>query len=139
MIWRGNLAGDSMIRSTPLATIAFSMLVSWTPLAAAQALGAPTIEPPLLVSSYSDAQLKSFAVAALNVHRIRDLYLPELEAAGTLAQEQVIRKAATDEMVGAVEREGLTVEQFREISIQMERSPELARRVEEHAREAAGK
>ena len=70
---------------------------------------------------------------------VENVMLPQLKAAGTLAQEQVIRKAATDEMVQAVEREGLTVDQFRAISVQMERSPEMARRVEEHAREAAGK
>lgn len=129
-----------MIRWTLLTTIAFAVLgASWTPVVSAQALRSPAVEPPQQASSYSDTELKSFALAALNVQRIRNLYLPKLEAAKTPEQEQEVRKAATDEMVQAIEGEGMTVSQYREISAQMQQSPELAKRVQEHVRDAATK
>jgi len=105
----------------------------------AQAPGSPAVQPPQQASSYSDSELKSFALAALNVQRIRNLYLPKLDAAKTPEQEQEVRKAATDEMVQAIEGEGMTVRQYREISTQVQQSPELAKRVQEHVRDAATK
>jgi len=129
-----------MIRWTLLTTIAFAVLgASWVPVVSAQAPGSPAVQPPQQASSYSDSELKSFALAALNVQRIRNLYLPKLDAAKTPEQEQEVRKAATDEMVRAIEGEGMTVRQYREISTQMQQSPELAKRVQEHARNAATK
>ena len=126
-----------MIRWTFLATIASAVLgASWTPLAPAQAPNAPAIEPPQQASSYSDTELKSFALAALNVVRIRNLYLPKLESARTPEQEKEVRKAAADEMVQAIEGEGMTVGQYKEISIQVRQSPEIAKRVQEHVRDA---
>jgi hypothetical protein len=87
--------GDSMLRRTLLTTIAFAVLgASWAPIASAQAPGAPAIERPQQASSYSDTELKSFALAALNVQRIRNLYLPKLEAAKTPEQEWEVREAA---------------------------------------------
>jgi len=126
-----------MIRWTFLATITFAVLgASWTPIASAQAPDAPAIEPQQQASSYSDAELKSFALAAINVVRIRNLYLPQLESAQTPEQEQEVRKAATDEMVQAIESEGVTVDQYTEISKQVRESSEIAKRVQEHLRDA---
>ena len=129
-----------MIRSTLLTTIACAMLgASWAPVVSAQAPSSPAVQTPQQASSYSDTELKSFALAALSVQRIRNLYQPKLDAAKTPEQEQEVRKAATDEMVRAIEGEGMTVRQYREISTQMQQSPELAKRVQEHARNAATK
>jgi len=129
-----------MIRWTLLTTIAFAVLgASWVPVVSAQAPGSPAVQPPQQASSYSDSELKSFALAALNVQRIRNLYLPRLDAAKTPEQEQEVRKAATDEIVQAIEGEGMTVRQYREISTQVQQSPELAKRVQEHVRDAATK
>ena len=127
-----------MIRWTLLTTIAFAVLgASWTPVVSAQAPGSPAVEPPQQTSSYSDTELKSFALAALNVQRIRNVYLPKLEAAKTPEQEWEVREAAADEMAQAIEGEGMTVGQYTEISNQVQESPELAKRVQEHVRDAA--
>ena len=127
-----------MIRWTLFTTIAFAVLgASWTPVVSAQAPGSPVVEPPQQTSSYSDTELKSFALAALNVQRIRNVYLPKLEAAQTPEQEWEVREAAADEMAQAIEGEGMTVGQYREISNQVRQRPELAKRVQEHIRGAA--
>jgi hypothetical protein len=127
-----------MIRWTLLTTIAFAVLgASWTPVVSAQAPGSPAVEPPQQASSYSDTELKVFALAALNVQRIRNVYLPKLQAAQTPEQEWEVREAAADEMAQAIEGEGMTVGQFREISNQVRQRPELAKRVQEHIRGAA--
>ena len=127
-----------MIRWTVFtAAIALAVLgASWTSGVSAQAPGSPAAEPPQQASSYSDSELKSFALAALSVQRIRDLYLPKLKAAKTPDQEQEVRAAAADEMMQAIKGEGMTVEQYREISRQVQLSPELAQRVEKHIRGA---
>jgi hypothetical protein len=54
----------------------------------------PAVGPPRQASSYSDTELRSFALAALNVERIKNLYLSKLEAATTPEQQQEVRKAA---------------------------------------------
>ena len=127
-----------MIRWTLLTTIAFAVLgASWTPVVSAQAPGSPAVEPPQQTSSYSDTELKVFALAALNVQRIRNVYLPKLEAAQTPEQEWEVREAAADEMAQVIEGEGMTVGQYREISNQVRQRPELAKRVQEHIRGAA--
>ena len=129
-----------MIRWTLLTTIAFAVLgASWTPVVSAQAPGSPAVEPPQQTSSYSDTELKSFALAALNVQRIRNVYLPKLEAAQTPEQEWEVREAAADEMVQAIEGEGMTVGQYREISSQVRQRLELAQRVQKHVRDAVTK
>jgi hypothetical protein len=110
-----------------------------TPIAHAQTSGTPAAEPPRQASSYSDTALRSFALAALNVERVRNLYLPKLEAAATPEQQQEVRKAAADEMAHAIEGQGMTVDQYMEISTQARQNPELAKRVQEHVRDAATK
>jgi hypothetical protein len=129
-----------MIRWSLLTTIAFVILgASSIPIAHAQTSDTPAVEPPRQASSYSDTELRSFALAALNVERIRNLYLPKLEAATTPEQQEEVRKAASDEMVQAIQGEGMTVRRYSEISTQARQNPELAKRVQEHVRGAAAK
>ena len=114
-----------MFRRT-LLMFAFAVLgASWTAIASAQAPDAPAIKSPQKALSYSDAELRSFTLAALNVQRIKDLYLPKLEAAKTPEQEH--------------EGEGMTVGKYTEIAKQVQQSPEIAKRVQEHARDAGAK
>jgi hypothetical protein len=126
-----------MIRWTFLVMIAFAVLgPSWTPIASAQVTGTPPVEPQQQTSSYSDTELKSFALAAINVVRIRNLYLPKLESAKTPEEVQEVRKAATDEMVQAIESVGMTVDDYTAISKQVRENSEIAKRVQEHVRDA---
>ena len=84
----------------------------------------------------SDAELKSFADAVVAVHRINDAYIPKLEAAGTVDEEQKLEAAALREMVQAVEKEGLSVEKYEEILTQAQTNRELVHRLKRPLRDA---
>lgn len=95
---------------------------------------APGIQQP--APAYSDAELKTFAVAALEVLRINDAYLPKLKMAATPQEQQDVERTASDEMVKAVEKEGLSVNRYKEIMSHAEAHPEVAERVIRHMKEA---
>ena len=84
----------------------------------------------------SDAELKSFAGAVVEVHRINDAYIPRLEAAGTADEEQKLEAAALREMIQAVEKEGLSVEKYEEILTQTQTNHELVHRLKRPLRDA---
>jgi uncharacterized protein DUF4168 len=84
----------------------------------------------------SDAELKSFADAVVEVHRINDAYIPKLEAAGTADEEQKLEAAALREMIRAVENEGLSVEKYEQILTQAQTDRELVHRLKSPLRVA---
>jgi hypothetical protein len=87
-------------------------------------------------SAYSDAELKSFAGAVVEVHRINDAYIPKLQAASTPAEEQRLEAAALHEMVQAVEKEGISVERYEEILTQAQTNRDIAHRLKQPLRDA---
>jgi len=113
-------------------TFCAALGAAWAPTAAAQT--APAV--PQSAPAYSDAELKTFAVAALEVLRINDLYLPKLKTASTPEEQQQVEKTAANEMVKAVEKEGLSVAKYKEIMAQAEANPEVAERVMKHMKDA---
>ncbi|MGQ0752531.1 MAG: DUF4168 domain-containing protein [Betaproteobacteria bacterium] len=86
--------------------------------------------------AYSDAELKTFAVAALEVLRINDVYLPKLKVAATPQEQQEVERTASDEMVKAVEKEGMSVARYKEIMSHAEAHPDIAQRVIKHMKDA---
>ena len=93
-------------------------------------------QPAQPAPNFSDEELKTFAVAALEVLRINDLYLPKLKRATTPEEQQQVEKTATDEMVKAVQNQGLTVDKYKEIMTHAEANPEIANRVMKHMKAA---
>lgn len=120
-----------MIRAFIAALIASSAVAaSWIPDAQAQsAQQQPSAQ-------YSDAELKTFAVVALNVQKINETYLWKLEGAESADEKQKVRQAASNEMVQAVQSQGMTVEKFNEIAVQARQRPEIAERIQQHIRDA---
>src|SRR5262245_5977388 len=79
--------------------------------------------------SYSDAELKSFAAAFLEVQRLINAYQPTLDAAaGPAEQDRVIEKA-TNEALPAIIRTGLNVDKFNEILVMGQINPGIATRI----------
>lgn len=122
------------IRSSLLTTMAIALLaVAPVPVAMAQS-GQPSVEQS--VPSVSDAELKSFAVAVLEVQRINDTYMPRFEAAKTPEEQQQVENAASKEMVKAVEKQGMTVDKYKEILSLAQKNPQVAERIKQHIKSA---
>lgn len=119
-----------MIRSRVVTMMTVAVLgIAAAPISWAQTGQPPAAQPAL---SYSDDELKSFVVAALEVQRINSVYLPKLQAAATPEEQQQVRAAASEEMVQAVEKNGLSVDKYKEILDQAQTNPAVAGRVKEH-------
>jgi hypothetical protein len=114
-----------MIRTT-LVTVFFALLgIAGVPHALAQA---ESTEP---AASYSDAELRSFAAAAVEVHRINSAYLPKMAEADPDGQRQLEQKALR-ETTAAVEKQGLTSDKYDEILSAAQTRGEVAKKVEEY-------
>lgn len=107
------------------------MSAAASPFVFSQSLEAPTEQS---APSYSDAELKSFAVAAIEVKRIHDAYAPKFESAASSEEQQQVQQTASQEMIRAVEKEGISVEKYEEIAGQVKANPAVAERVREHLR-----
>jgi hypothetical protein len=112
--------------------------IAWAPLALAQ--GAPPAAPitaPQSAIDFTDADLKSFAVAVIHVSQINDTYLPVYQAAKTPEEQQLVEQKATDEMVQAVKKQGMSVEKYQEILTHAKSNPQVANRVDQLIRDLA--
>ena len=119
------------MRRTFLATISFAILCL---VMAAPARAAPDAPQP--AAGYSDAELKSFAVAAVKLQRINDTYLPKLRTATSEDEHRQVKETATAEMRRALQEEGLSVDKFRTIVSQAQADRALAERIREQFRQS---
>ena len=124
-----------MMRSSVMTVMLALMGIAGAPLTWAQS------EPAQIEQSkatYSDAELKSFAAAAVDVHRINSNYLPKLADANPDEQRQ-IEKQALQETTRAVEKQGLTSDKYDEILSAAQSKPEVAKKVEQFLNETPPK
>ena len=84
------------------------------------------------VATVSDAELRSFATAAVGVKRVADSYLPLLAGVESFEEKTRVESAAFTEIRQIVENEGFTVSRFNEILSLAGVSPELADRIRTH-------
>jgi hypothetical protein len=121
-----------MRRSSVMAVLLAVAAFAGGPLALGQGAQAPA-EPSM--ATYSDAELKSFAAAAVDVHRINSTYLPRLADAGPIEQRQ-LEKQAQQETTQAIEKQGLTSDRYDEILAAAQAKPDVAEKVEQFLDEA---
>ena len=92
--------GPWMNRSNVITLLLAAIAAAWLAAAPAQTTqSAPeqvttSRQKPTSLSAPTDAELKSFAGAVVEVHRINDSYIPKLEAASTPDEEQKLEAAA---------------------------------------------
>jgi hypothetical protein len=87
---------------------------------------APAIEAPAV----PDEKLNSFAVAFLEVEKIKQEYTQRLQQAGSEAEQQQIQNEAGQKMLQAVEAtEGITVDEYNQIIQSAQADPDLAQRL----------
>lgn len=127
-----------MIRFLPIAALALAS-TAWMPVALGQAGSAPASPAAPAAQDFTDTDLKSFAVALVEVSRINDTYMPVYRAAQSPEEQQAIEQKASDEMVQAVQNAGMTVDRYQQILAQARSNPEVANRINEHVKEAAGR
>ena len=119
-------------RSKTLAAVAALCAgIAFAPNALAQgseqpATPAPAIEAPAV----PDEKLNSFAVAFLEVEKIKQEYTQRLQQAGSEAEQQQIQNEAGQKMLQAVEAtEGITVDEYNQIIQSAQADPDLAQRL----------
>jgi hypothetical protein len=84
--------------------------------------------------SYTDAELHSFVVAALEVERIKATYIPKL--AENLREQQQVKQAASEEMVQALKQHGMSVDKFQEMLSNVQADPALAAKVNQYLKDS---
>lgn len=84
-----------------------------------------------------DEQLESFVVATVRIINIQQQAQQQMEAAEPEQQEQV-RTQALQEIVAAVENEGLSVDEYNGIVQQVENDPELGQTVQQRIQDEVG-
>ena len=101
-----------MIRSKYLMMVTFVWLgLTFLPAATAQS-GTGETEPP--APSFSENELKSFALVVLEVQRINDDFVSKFGAARSHAEQEQARKEASGEVVKVAEQNGMSFERFQE-------------------------
>ncbi len=101
----------------------------------AMAQSAAPQRQPQQQAAISQEELKSFAVAAKEVQKINQSYMPSYQSAQTDEQKKAIEREAMGKMTQAVKEKGLTVEKYNQIVQVAQSDPEVARKVDEYARE----
>jgi len=89
-------------------------------------------QPPVNAESFSQDELKTFAMASLEVQRISQAYQPVIEEAEDSEQKQAIQQRAIDEMRTAVTETGLSLEKYDQIVTAVRTDPNLAAEVRNH-------
>lgn len=84
---------------------------------------------------YSADELKTYAVAALEVQKLNDAYLKQLGAVEGEQAKKQLRKSAMDEMVEAVRNSGISLEKYNRITVESGDNSALSRKIAEHMQE----
>lgn len=86
---------------------------------------------------FSDEQLQSFALAALEVQEIRAEYVARMQQTENEDERQQLAQEANTAMVGVIEdTPGLTVDDYNAIIEASSENPELSQRINEYMQSA---
>lgn len=91
---------------------------------------------PRASTEITEEKLKAFASASLSVRALNEKWQPRIAGATNDEAIQRLREEAMDEMVNAVEDEGLSAIEYNEIAEAARTDPEIAETVEKYRREA---
>ena len=82
-------------------------------------------------NGFSDAELRSFAAAAVAVHDIRNAFLLRAAAVSDEDELEQLKRAAAAHMTAAVQQQGMSVARFAEILGAAQNDDALASRINE--------
>ena len=109
---------------------AATLATTWAAHAPAQNGEHSQLEQP--GATFSDNELKSFAVAIAKMRRINETYRPRVQTAATPEERKQVQQTASAEMTRAVETQGMSIGKFHYILTQARDNPEVAQRVRKH-------
>ncbi|GAB4369738.1 MAG: hypothetical protein Kow00114_29690 [Kiloniellaceae bacterium] len=81
------------------------------------------------VGGFSQGQLEAYANAVLTVQEIDEAWSPRIAQAPTKAEAETLTAQATDEMIGGIEAEGLSVQEYNAITQAAQRDERLYERI----------
>lgn len=99
--------------------------LAWAPLASAQDYGADAAG----AMEVSAAQVDAFASALQEVQAIGQEWTQRMQEAEDQGEIADMREQARNQMVTAIEDEGMTVEEYNRIATAAQNDPELAQRI----------
>lgn len=94
---------------------------------------AGTANPPAKLSMGEQA-LDTFVDAFVAVQKIHLHLASRLDQAADAAELQALRQQAQQDMARAVEKEGMTIQEYNATTVVLQLDPELMQRIEERAR-----
>lgn len=87
-------------------------------------------------ASFSDEQLESFAAAVVEVRNVNQEWQQRIQQTQDPQQERQLREEATQKMAEAIEDEGLTVQEYNQITQAARQNPEVYDKVTEYIQQA---
>jgi hypothetical protein len=121
-----------LIRSTLSMSAIAVALIAGTAATAQVKQRAPDAQTQQSMGNISDNDIQAFAVAANEIRQLRQKWAPQVQAAeqsGPNARQQVETQAFA-EMTGAVEKSGLSVDKYNQITEQAQRDPDLRQKIQ---------
>jgi hypothetical protein len=116
-------------RNLLMATLIAAPL-AWAPAAMADSQGMETEAPDIDVSS---AEVESFAAAMLDVQQLGQEWTQRMQETDDQEELSEMQQEAQEEMIGAIEDHGMTVEEYNEIATAAQQDPELAQEIQQAA------
>ena len=124
----------SSIRLTAAALATLGLALAAVPATAGQPAGIQLAQ----AESFSDEKIESFAMAALEVSKIRNDYVGRIQQAGSEEERQQLAEQATSEMVDAVEATpGITTEEYNAIIQAAQGDQALSDRIKQQIQSAS--
>lgn len=105
------------------------LLATGAPQVVAQTPAAPTAPSGQAQQHFNDQQLEKFAGALGDVMKIREEFMAKLEKTGDASEARELQEQANEKMMGAVKKNGISLEDYNAISEGIQNDPELRNRV----------
>lgn len=88
---------------------------------------------------YDEAKIDAFVEAAVKVTQIRQQWIPKIQSAGSEEETQKLSQQAVAEMRTAIDGvDNISPEQYDQIAMAMQKDKDLAERINEKFKQAAG-
>lgn len=89
----------------------------------------PATAQPIDPANVSNDHLEKFANVTVKAQEIEDKYEAEVDGAKTMHEFEIVQQKMNDELVSAIESEGISVEQYEQLGLAVGQDPELRNRV----------